>query len=143
MFLGEYQHSLDAKGRLIIPSKFRSALGEHFVVTKGLDNCLFVYPKKEWEIFEENLKRLPLTNEVARKFTRFFFSGAAECELDGQGRISLPQALRKYAKLEKEVVSIGVNNRVEIWCKEAWDAYADEENFITNEFAAELEGLGI
>ena len=84
MFMGEYQHSIDAKGRLIVPAKFRDGLGEHFVVTKGLDNCLFAYPQEEWKIFEEKLKQLPLTSTGARKFVRFFFAGAVECDLDNQ-----------------------------------------------------------
>ena len=100
MFLGQYQHSIDAKGRLIVPAKFREGLGERFVVTKGLDNCLFAYPQEEWKIFEEKLKQLPLTNPGARKFVRFFFAGAVECELDNQGRIMVPTHLREYAGLK-------------------------------------------
>lgn len=91
---GEYQHSIEAKGRLIVPAKFRDGLGEHFVVTKGLDNCLFAYPQEEWKIFEEKLKQLPLTSTGARKFVRFFFAGSCECDLDNQGRIILPSNLR-------------------------------------------------
>lgn len=143
MFMGEYQHSIDTKGRLIVPAKFRDALGEHFVVTKGLDNCLFAYPRKEWEIFEEKLKQLPLTSGGARKFVRFFFAGAVECDLDNQGRIILPPNLREYADLKKDIVSIGVNNRVEIWNKDNWKAYNEEENFISNDLAVEMENLGI
>ncbi|WP_313526179.1 division/cell wall cluster transcriptional repressor MraZ [Anaerotignum sp.] len=143
MFLGEFQHSIDSKGRLIVPAKFREGLGEHFVVTKGLDNCLFAYPQSEWAIFEEKLKQLPLTSSGARKFVRFFFAGAIECELDNQGRINLPANLREYAGLKKDVVSIGVNNRVEIWNKENWNEYNNEENFISNELAFEMENLGI
>lgn len=143
MFLGEYQHSIDAKGRMIVPARFREDLGVRFIVTKGLDHCLFAYPQEEWTIFENKLKQLPLTNAGARKFVRFFFSGAIECELDNQGRIVLPQNLREYAGLQKEVVSIGVNNRVEIWNKESWKAYNEEENFISNDLAFEMENLGI
>ena len=143
MFMGEYQHSLDAKGRVIVPSKFREGLGEHFVVTKGLDKCLFAYPRSEWQNFEEKLKALPLTNPEARKFVRFFFVGAVECDLDSQGRIVLPTNLREYAGLKKEVVSIGLNNRVEIWDKDNWNTYNDEENYISNELAIEMESLGI
>lgn len=143
MFLGEYQHSIDAKGRMIVPARFREDLGVRFIVTKGLDHCLFAYPQEEWKIFENKLKQLPLTNAGARKFVRFFFSGAIECELDNQGRIVLPQNLREYAGLQKEVVSIGVNNRVEIWNKESWKAYNEEENFISNDLAFEMENLGI
>lgn len=143
MFLGEFQHSIDSKGRLIVPAKFREDLGENFVVTKGLDNCLFAYPKSEWAIFEEKLKQLPLTNSGARKFVRFFFAGAIECDIDNQGRINLPANLREYAGLKKDVVSIGVNNRVEIWNKDSWSEYNNEENFISNELAFEMENLGI
>ena len=143
MFLGQYQHSIDAKGRLIVPAKFREGLGERFVVTKGLDNCLFAYPQEEWKIFEEKLKQLPLTNPGARKFVRFFFAGAVECELDNQGRIMVPTHLREYAGLKKDIVSIGVNNRIEIWNKDNWNEYSDEEDYISNELAFEMENLGI
>ncbi len=143
MFMGEYQHTIDAKGRLIVPSKFREDLGEHFIVTKGLDNCLFAYPQSEWKVFEEKLKQLPLTSTDARKFVRFFFAGAVECDLDNQGRIILPPNLREYAVLKKDIVSIGVNNRVEIWNKENWKEYNDEENFISNDLAFKMENIGI
>lgn len=143
MFMGEYQHTIDAKGRLIVPSKFRDLLGEHFVVTKGLDSCLFIYPPAEWSAFEEKLKQLPLTSSDARKFVRFFFSGALECDLDNQGRIILPPNLRAYAGLKKEIISIGVNNRVEIWDREKWKDYNEEENFISQELAIKMENIGI
>ncbi len=143
MFMGEYQHSVDAKGRLIVPAKFREELGECFVVTKGLDKCLFVYPQSEWKIFEEKLKQLPLTSADARKFVRYFFSGAIECELDAQGRIMIPSNLREYALLKKDIVSIGVNNRVEIWDKLNWNEYNDEENFVDNDLAEKMASLGI
>lgn len=124
--MGEYQHTIDPKGRLIIPAKFRDELGETFVVTKGLDYCLFVYPMSEWNILEEKLKALPFTKADARAFVRFFFSGASECELDKQGRILLPANLREYARVEKEVVIIGVSNRVEIWAKNQWIDYSQK-----------------
>lgn len=143
MFMGEYQHTIDAKGRLIIPAKFREGLGEHFVVTKGLDHCLFVYPQSEWKVFEQKLKQLPLTSIDARKFVRFFFSGAVECDLDNQCRIMLPTNLRTYADLKKDIVSIGVNNRVEIWNKQNWKEYNEEENFISNDLAFKMENIGI
>lgn len=104
MFMGEYNHTIDAKGRLIIPSKFRELLGEEFVLTKGLDGCLSIYPMDEWNAFEEKLRALPLTNKNARTFTRFFVAGATNCELDKQGRILVPQTLREFAGLEKDVV---------------------------------------
>lgn len=126
MFMGEYQHSIDTKGRLIIPAKFRDDLGSAFVVTKGLDNCLFCYPLNEWKNLEQKLKALPFTKADARAFVRFFFSGATECELDKQGRILLPVNLREYAALDKDVVLIGVSTRVEIWSRERWENYSLE-----------------
>src|SRR5699024_10408666 len=117
-FMGEYQHNIDQKGRIIIPSKFRDALGENFVLTRGLDNCLFIYTQDEWEILEEKISKLPLTRKDARRFSRFFFSGAIECEVDKQGRINVPNPLKTYSKLEKECVITGVSNRIEIWSKE-------------------------
>jgi len=129
--MGEYLHNIDQKGRVIVPSKFREELGEKFVVTRGLDQCLFCYPLHEWKILEEKLKKLPLTKKDARAFTRFFFSGAVECEIDKQGRINIPLTLRKYAGLEKECAIIGVSNRIEIWANDKWEEYVDtsEESF--------------
>ncbi|UOQ85481.1 division/cell wall cluster transcriptional repressor MraZ [Gracilibacillus salinarum] len=131
MFMGEYQHNIDTKGRIIVPSKFRENLGDQFVVTRGLDQCLFAYPMDEWHQLEEKLKKLPLTKKDARAFTRFFFSGAVECELDKQGRINIPAPLRKYAGIEKECAVIGVSNRVEFWAEEKWNEFVDvsEESF--------------
>lgn len=131
MFMGEFQHNIDQKGRIIMPSKFREDLGDCFVVTRGLDKCLFAYPLTEWKALEEKLKKLPLTKKDARAFTRFFFSGAVECEIDKQGRINIPQPLRKYAKLEKECVVIGVSERIELWAKDEWENYFEdsEESF--------------
>ncbi len=129
--MGEYAHTIDAKGRLIIPARFREGLGDSFVVTKGLDNCLFVYPQQEWAALEQKLKSLPFTRADARAFVRFFFSGATECELDKQGRILIPANLRDYARLSKDVVVLGVSSRVEIWSRERWDEYNNsaEEHF--------------
>ncbi|MBS4177219.1 division/cell wall cluster transcriptional repressor MraZ [Lederbergia citrea] len=131
MFMGEYQHNIDAKGRLIVPAKFREHLGETFVITRGLDQCLFGYPLDEWRQLEEKLKALPMTKKDARAFTRFFFSGAVECELDKQGRINLPSPLLGYAKLTKECVILGVSSRIEIWSKDLWEDYfaESEESF--------------
>ena len=143
MFMGEYNHTIDAKGRLIIPSKFRDKLGDEFVVTKGLDGCLFVYDNAEWSAFEEKLKSLPLTNKDARQFVRFFLAGATLAEVDKQGRILVPSNLREFAGLEKEVVLVGVASRVEIWSKARWEdaaSYDDVEEIA--EHMAEL-GLGI
>ncbi|WP_067620842.1 division/cell wall cluster transcriptional repressor MraZ [Alicyclobacillus acidiphilus] len=126
MFMGEFEHSLDTKGRLTVPAKFRDELGESFVVTRGLDKCLFVYPHEEWQILEAKLKALPMTRSDARSFVRFFFSGASECELDRQGRILLPQKLRDYAGLEKDCTLLGVSNRVEIWDSNIWANYSND-----------------
>ena len=120
MFMGEYSHTIDAKGRLIIPSKFREQLGEEFILTKGLDGCLSIFPQDEWKVFEEKLKALPLTNKNARTFSRFFVSSATSCELDKQGRILVPSTLREFAGLEKDVVLTGNITRIEIWSKEKW-----------------------
>lgn len=143
MFIGEYQHTMDPKGRLIVPAKFREGLGESFVVTKGLDSCLFVYPIEEWQQFEAKLKTLPMTNKDARKFVRFFLAGARECEIDKQGRVLIASNLREHALIEKDVVLIGVSNRVEIWSKESWNAYNNVDEFDPNELAEAMVELGI
>ncbi|WP_350344837.1 division/cell wall cluster transcriptional repressor MraZ [Proteinivorax tanatarense] len=138
MFLGEFFHNLDGKGRVIIPAKFREGLGSGFIMTRGLDNCLFVYPKKEWAHMEEKLKSLPFTQGDARAFVRFLFSGATECEIDKQGRVLVPQTLRKYAQIEKEAVIIGVSNRVEVWSKEKWDEYSEKAEQSFDQIAEEI-----
>ncbi|MCF0229973.1 MAG: division/cell wall cluster transcriptional repressor MraZ [Parasporobacterium sp.] len=119
-FMGEYNHSIDAKGRLIVPSKFREKLGDSFIVTKGLDGCLWVFASEEWEAFSEKLTSLPVARKDARNFSRFFLAGATEAETDKMGRILIPQVLREYAGLEKDAVLIGAGSRVEIWNKSAW-----------------------
>ncbi|MDQ0112860.1 MraZ protein [Paenibacillus harenae] len=136
--MGEFQHSIDEKGRIIIPAKFRDSLGSTFIATRGLDNCLFVYPMSEWAVLEEKLKTLPLMKADARAFTRFFFSGATECELDKQGRVNLPSHLREYAKLDKECMVLGVSGRVEIWSKQTWDGYYEQSEQAFNEIAEKL-----
>lgn len=143
MFMGEYQHSMDDKGRLIMPAKFRESLGDKFIITRGLDNCLFVYTHEEWRILEEKLKSLPMTQKNARAFVRFFFSGATEAELDKSGRVSLPQNLREYATLEKEVIIIGVSNRLELWSKDNWNSYMAMTADSYEEIAETMEELGI
>jgi len=143
MFIGEYQHSIDLKGRLIIPSKFRDNLGYEFVMTKGLDNCLFVYPKDEWDVLENKLKTLPLTNKDARAFIRFFFAGAAECTLDKQGRVLIPPNLREHSKLDKDAVVIGVATRMEIWSKEEWVRYNEDDSLSYENIAERMAELGI
>ncbi|MCD8077489.1 MAG: division/cell wall cluster transcriptional repressor MraZ [Lachnospiraceae bacterium] len=141
MFMGEYNHSIDAKGRLIMPARFREQLGETFVVTQGLDGCLFVYANEEWKLFEEKLKQLPLTNASARKFSRYFLAGAIQCEVDKQGRILLPAKLRAAAGLEKDVVLAGVGERIEIWDRERWEENSTYEDM--DVIAENMEGLGI
>ncbi len=143
MFIGEYEHTLDAKGRIIIPSKFREKLGDEFVMTKGLDNCLFVYPKSEWNVLEEKLKTLPLTNKDARAFIRFFFAGASEGSLDKQGRVTIPANLRKHSRLDKEAVIIGVSTRMEIWSRDEWESYNDDENLSYDSISEKMLELGI
>ena len=141
MFMGEYNHSVDAKGRLIVPAKFREQLGEEFVVTKGLDGCLFVYPQEEWKHIEDKFREVPLTTKDARKFSRFFFAGAASCEIDKQGRILIPGVLREYAGLEKDVVLVGVLSRIEIWDKHNWEESNTYDDM--DEIAEHMADLGL
>lgn len=143
MLLGEFRHNVDVKGRVSVPSKFRGDLGQSFVVTKGLDNCLFAYSKDEWEVLEGKLKALPMTNHDARSFMRFFFSGATECEVDKQGRINIPQNLRDYANIEKDVVIVGVSTRAEIWSSNKWDNYNDSDSLDLDKLASQMSELGI
>ncbi len=143
MFIGEYQHTIDVKGRIIMPSRFREGLGERFVVTKGLDECLFVYSPEEWSNLENKLKVLPLANRDARAFIRFFFSGAAECEVDKQGRILIPANLREYAKLDKEIIITGVSTRIEIWSKDKWESYNNDAGMDADTIAEKMSSLGI
>ncbi|MBE5821632.1 MAG: division/cell wall cluster transcriptional repressor MraZ [Clostridiales bacterium] len=143
MFIGEYAHTIDTKGRVIMPAKFREELGISFIVTKGLDGCLFVYSKSEWAALEEKLKTLPFTSKDARSFNRFFFAGAIECEVDKQGRILVSQNLREYASLTKDVVIIGVSTRIEIWDKDKWENYCDDSETSPDEIAEKMSLLGI
>ncbi|MEW4370599.1 division/cell wall cluster transcriptional repressor MraZ [Paenibacillus sp. JQZ6Y-1] len=138
MFMGEFQHNIDDKGRIIIPAKFRELLGQSFVMTRGLDHCLFIYPLEEWSLLEQKLKSLSLMKADARAFTRFFFSGAAEGEWDKQGRVNVPGNLRQYAQLDKECTIIGVSNRVEIWSRSVWEQYYNESEQSFNEIAEKL-----
>ena len=143
MLIGEYEHNIDAKGRLIMPSKLKEDIGEKFVVTKGLDGCLFVYSQTEWKTFEDKLRAFPLTNKDARALVRFFLAGAMECEIDKQGRFLIPGNLREFAGLEKEVVVIGVLDKIEIWSKDKWLKYSEEENSSVDEIAEKMSNLGI
>ena len=143
MLIGEYEHSLDAKGRLIMPAKLRTDMGEKFIITKGLDGCLFVFAQNEWSNFESKLNELPLINKNARDFVRFFLSGATECEIDKQGRFLLVNTLREYAEITKEVIIIGVGTRLEIWDKEKWKKYNSNENISADTIAENMTMLGI
>lgn len=138
MFLGEYQHTIDIKGRLIIPARLREGLGDKFIITKGLDSCLFAYPQEEWAVLEQKMRSLPFTRADARAFVRFFFAGAIECEIDKQGRVLIPANLRDYAGLGKEVVVIGVSSRVEVWSKEQWEKYNSESASSVEEIAEKI-----
>lgn len=142
MLIGEYSHTIDAKGRMIVPAKFRTELGERFIITKGFDGCLYGYSLDEWKSIEEKIKTLPLiTGKDARNFTRFFFSSAIECELDSQGRILITQNLRTHAELLKDVVVIGVSTRIEIWSKGKWESYNDGQD--SDDIAEKMSMLGI
>ncbi len=141
MFMSEYNHTVDTKGRLIVPSKFREQLGDEFVVTKGMDGCLFVYANEDWSAFEQKLTSLPLINKEARKFARFFLAGAAQVEVDKQGRILLPANLREFAGLEKDVVLVGVGSRIEIWSRENWENMDADSDM--DDIAATMESLGL
>ncbi len=137
MFMGEYHHNIDEKKRIIIPFKFRGELGDNFILTRGLDNCLFIYSQAEWQNIIEKYRQLPNIKE-ARNFMRFFLSGAVECELDKQGRIKIPQPLTNYADLTKECIIIGVNDRLEIWSKDKWEQFIIENEDNLSEMADSL-----
>ncbi len=143
MLIGEYEHSLDSKGRMILPAKIREDLGEKFIITKGLDGCLFGFSESEWNNFEEKLKQLPLTNKNARDFVRFFLSGAVEAETDKQGRFLIPANLREYADLDKEAVVTGVGTRIEIWERDKWKKYNSDENISAEQIADNMASLGV
>ena len=141
MLIGEYEHSMDAKGRLIMPAKLRENKKEKFIVTKGLDGCLFAFSIQEWTNFEQKLRTLPISNKDARAFSRFFFAGAIDCEIDKQGRFLISSNLREFAGLEKDVVIVGMDSRIEIWSKEKWQKC--DEDISADEIAERMEMLGI
>ena len=143
MLIGEYQHSLDAKGRIFIPSKFRDELGERFIVTRGIGVCLFGMSLTEWEALSQKLRALPITDVDALRFLRLFFAGAAEVSLDPQGRILLPANLRQIAKLEKDAVVTGTLNRIEIWSKSEWANYTESAEAGFDETLMKMAQLGI
>ena len=138
MLMGEYHHNIDDKGRLILPSKFREDLGDEFVITRGLEECLFVYPKDEWQKITDRLKTLPFTKKDARSFMRFFLSGATAAAFDKQGRINITSSLISYADMKKECVIIGVGDRLEIWAKEKWDNFYDTNKKDLSDIAENL-----
>ncbi len=137
MFMGEYRHSIDDKGRLIIPSRVREDLGDQFIVTRGLEGCLFVYPKIEWDNIIQKYKQLPDTKD-RRYFMRIFLSGATICELDKQGRVNIPSPLVEYAELSKDCIIIGVDDRLEVWSKDRWDNFIDDNEANLSEIADNL-----
>ena len=143
MLIGEYTHSLDAKGRVFMPAKFREELGQKFIVSRGIGQCLFVFSEEVWLEFASKLKTIPLTDQKAQIFLRMLFASASECEADKQGRILLPARLREYAHMDKEVVAIGVMSRVELWSREGWEAYNNSANEDYEETLEKLAGLGI
>jgi MraZ protein len=143
MFLGEFEHTLDSKGRLTIPAKFRDELASGVVVTRGLDGCLWAFSRSEWEALTEKISQLPTGNRAARNFTRFMYSNAFDSIPDRQGRVLIPQNLRAYADIESETIVAGANNRVELWSPGKWSAVMAEVEEDPDAFASQLEELGI
>jgi MraZ protein len=143
MFIGEYYYNLDAKGRMAIPSKIRNQVGETLIITRGLDSCLFLYEKKDWEQLAEKIKNLPLSQANSRAFARLMLAGAMEVAIDGQGRILIPDYLRNYADLKKKIVLVGVYDRLEIWDEDNWNTYKNKTERESSEIAEKLSQLGI
>lgn len=143
MFIGEYSHTIDDKGRLAIPAKFRARLSEGVVVTRGLDGCLFLYPKNEWELLAQKLALLPISQKQSRAFARFMLAGASDAELDAQGRIMIPEYLRAFAKLVKHVTITGLYNRMEIWEEDAWQTYRAQAEAGSEDIAESMGTLGV
>jgi len=143
MFIGEYNHNLDDKGRLAIPAKFRTILKKGAVVTKGLDNCLFLYSKEQFEIIAKKFAALPISQAKARAFSRHMLAGAMDLEFDNQGRITLPEYLRDFSGLKKKIIVAGLYNHLEIWDEAAWNRYKGENEKNSNTIAEEMSDLGI
>ncbi|MBU1922540.1 division/cell wall cluster transcriptional repressor MraZ [Patescibacteria group bacterium] len=143
MFIGEYSHNLDTKGRLAVPAKFRQLLKQGAVVTRGLDNCLFLYPKKQWQTLAEKLASLPISQAKARAFSRLMLAGAMDVDFDNQGRITLPEYLRKFSSLKKKVVIAGLYNRLEIWDEAVWNKYRTGAEKQSNDIAETMGELGV
>lgn len=143
MFIGEYKHNIDLKKRLALPSKFRSGLGKSIVITRGLDNCLFVYPMKTWKELAEKLGTMPIGEATTRSFVRLMLAGAVDVKSDSQGRVLIPDYLKEYANLGKNVVVAGLFNRLEIWDEKEWDNYKKKAEKNTEEIAENLGKLGV
>lgn len=143
MFIGEYQHSLDEKGRISVPAKFRKELNHGVVVTRGLDRCLFVYPREEWQLLAEKLARLPISQKKSRAFSRLMLAGAWDVKLDAQGRVQLPQYLRDYASLGSRAVIVGLYNRLEIWDESSWNNYKRLTEEDSEDIAEAMSELGV
>lgn len=143
MFIGEYNHNVDAKGRVSLPARFRDELSENFYITRGIDKCLFIYDEKEWSVMDQKIRGLRLTAKAARGFSRLFYSGAMELSCDKLGRITIPPQLRSFADIEKEVVIIGVSDRIEIWAKDEWDTYMNEDSMNYDDLTDRLEDFDI
>lgn len=143
MFIGEYNHNLDDKGRLAIPAKFRAILKKGAVVTKGLDNCLFLYSKEQFKEIAQKFAALPISQAKARAFARHMLAGAMDVEFDNQGRVTLPEYLRKFSSLKKSIIITGLYNHLEIWDEEAWNSYKSDSERNSNAIAEELADLGI
>ncbi|TFG81283.1 MAG: division/cell wall cluster transcriptional repressor MraZ [Erysipelotrichales bacterium] len=138
MFMGEYRHNLDAKGRIIIPARFRDELGPVIILTRGLDGCIAVYTQTQWEQVLNQLSSLPSTKREARQYVHFMTAKAAECEIDGQGRVLIPLSLAQEVKIEKECVVLGINDHVEIWSKPLWDSYYNAASVSIEDVAESL-----
>jgi MraZ protein len=143
MFIGEYQASIDEKGRISVPAKFRAELKRKVVVTRGLDNSLFLYSMEEWKKLAEKLSSLPIATANTRAFSRLMLAGAMDCEIDKQGRIILPTYLKEFAKIGKKAVIAGLYNRIEIWSEELWTAYKQQTEAASNQIAEQLGNLGV
>ncbi len=143
MFIGEYQHNIDAKGRMAVPAKFRTKLGNGAIITRGLDKCLFIFGAKEWTNLAEKITALPLSQANSRAFARLMLAGAADVEFDAQGRALIPEHLRTYAGLSKNAVVIGVFNRIEVWDEATWNEYKTKTESSSDEIAEKLGEMGI
>ncbi len=143
MFIGEYSHSIDNKGRVAVPAKFRRDLSDGVVITRGLDHCLFAYSKTEWEVFAEKISKLPFSQKKSRAFARLMLAGAWDAELDSQGRVIIPEYLRKYASIKKHVTVTGLYNKIEIWDEDKWNEYKAETEESSDDIAEAMGELGI